>query len=90
MGEDGEERPADFDQIVETTGLDPEQVCLSHLSPPDMIALPPLLCVNTDYNYLTLLSDTTVWDDNDIIIDKIPIYLDNLIEGRVMSNARVF
>ena len=26
MGEDGEERPADFDQIVETTGLDPEQV----------------------------------------------------------------
>ena len=32
MGEDGEERPADFDQIVETTGLDPEQVCLSHLS----------------------------------------------------------
>ena len=26
MGEEGEERPADFDQIVETTGLDPEQV----------------------------------------------------------------
>ena len=28
MGEDGEERPADFDQIVENTGLDPEQVGL--------------------------------------------------------------
>merc|ERR1711994_472986 len=26
MGEDGEERPADFDQIVEITGLDPEQI----------------------------------------------------------------
>ena len=26
MGEEGEERPADFDQIVEITGLDPEQV----------------------------------------------------------------
>ena len=38
MGEDGEERPADFDQIVETTGLDPEQVCLSPLSPPDTMA----------------------------------------------------
>ena len=29
MGEDGEERPADFDQIVENTGLDPEQVGLT-------------------------------------------------------------
>ena len=26
MGEEGEERPQDFDQIVEITGLDPEQV----------------------------------------------------------------
>ena len=33
MGEDGEERPADFDQIVENTGLDPEQVGLTSLSP---------------------------------------------------------
>merc|ERR1712223_1436445 len=26
MGEEGEERPQDFDQIVEITGLDPEQI----------------------------------------------------------------
>ena len=32
MGEDGEmERPEDFDQIVEITGLDPEQVGLNIL-----------------------------------------------------------
>ena len=37
MGEDGEERPADFDQIVETTGLDPEQVGLKQCGPLSLV-----------------------------------------------------
>ena len=59
MGEDGEERPADFDQIVENTGLDPEQVGLTSRLQTMIFSLESNNC--TGNKILVMALQNSVW-----------------------------